>query len=157
MKSIHTVEIILWFLYLTSPFSAAIIFYFVSTKITEKFVGRKIFYDEDFSAKIISYLSLAVFAAAGYYVYTSFFYKIYSYAANFDRDDFTKFVAIPTFILTFIFIFYLLYRLHEKFFKESDNLPQIVAKIYVHIAVAISAVAAFIVSILVYEVIGKIF
>ena len=147
MKFKSAVEIFLGFLYLIAPFGAGIIFNLISTKIAEKFVGRKIFYNEDFSAKIISYLSLAVFAIVGYYFYVPIFYKIYNYAANFDRETFIKFVAISTFIVTFI----LLFIVHEKFFKESDNLPQIVLKIYFYVALVISAVVAFIVAILLHE------
>lgn len=118
-----------------------------------KFFTRKIF-----SAKIISYLSIAVFAAVGYYVYAPIFYNIYEYVANFDRKDFIKFIAIPTFIVTLIFIiFYLIPRVYEKIFKESDNVPQIIGKIYLYVAFLIAAVVAVIVSILVCEFIGTIF
>ena len=128
-------------------------FHIISTKFAEKFVGRKIFYAEDFIAKIIFYLSIAILAAVGYYVYAPIFYNIYEYVANFDREDFIKFIAISTFIVTFIFLFIA----YEKFFKESDNVPQIILKIYFYVALVISAIVAVIVSILVYEFIGTIF
>lgn len=130
LKTLKAIKLIFWILYLSLPFISAFFVNFISTKISEKIIGRKLIYYQDTAAKIVLSLTMLIFALTAFYIYLPVFYKSHDKISNFEfksehgAEDFIFLIVILIAgYAIFLFILYVFGTITEKITSKFISPP----------------------------------